>query len=201
MDSFRPGSSSYCPFQSKTDANNNPICIEDSDPNEDVTERAFNFLRPSEITQRGGEDANSSILLDLENAQTTPHVTSTPEPHDESRNLNSNGNTHSEVISAEEENRRRLYLNFGRPRPFYRVSSTPETSVQEKTTQTGNANKKRIVQSLQEEARNQIVAKYGLNTLSNMFKNAEVSPKLPPLIKNFLFTFPCQAFEVYREIQ
>eukprot|EP00092_Neocalanus_flemingeri_P036830 GFUD01040091.1.p1 GENE.GFUD01040091.1~~GFUD01040091.1.p1 ORF type:complete len:518 (+),score=92.69 GFUD01040091.1:99-1652(+) len=197
LDSFRPGSSSYSPFQNKADVNNN---IEDSDTNEDaanVSEREFNLLRPSEISQRGSENATAipSIVVDLDNAQPNTHVTSTSEPRVDEKNPRTNENSLSEVISPAEENRRRLYLNFGRPRPFYRVSSTSESLAQEKTTQPTNGNKKRNVLSLQEEARNQIVRNFGLKNLSNIFKNAKDSPKLPPIIKNFLFTFPCQDFE------
>lgn len=182
LDSFRPGSSSYSPFQSPTDVNNNTVHPDHNRTNENaenITE--FNLLRPSEISPRGSEvsSSSSSISTDFDNSAT--HTSSTPEA-----NIEDN-------ISPEEVNRRRLYLNFGRPRPFYRVPSISE--VIDNKNQATNSKKKRVIKTLQEEARNRIVTTYGLTNLSKIVKSDKLSRKLPQVIQNFLLTFPCQDFE------
>ena len=184
MDSFRPGSSSYSPFQvqSETDANNNPVTVEQNNANEEIeSETPLNLFRPSEISLREADDSlsNFSITTDQDECIHAPSSTDT---------------NSADSISPEEINRRRLYLNLGRPRPFYTVSSTPE--VAENKNPAPTLKRKRTVQTLQEEARNKLVSVYGLTNLSNIVKEAELSPKLPQVIRNFLLTFPCQDFEV-----
>jgi len=183
MDSFRPGSSSYSPFQvqSETDANNNPVTVEQNNANEEIeSETPLNLFRPSEISLREADDSlsNFSITTDQDETIHAPSSTDT---------------NSADSISPEEINRRRLYLNLGRPRPFYTVSSTPE--VAENKNPAPTLKRKRTVQTLQEEARNKLVSVYGLTNLSNIVKQAELSPKLPQVIRNFLLTFPCQDFE------
>jgi hypothetical protein len=187
LDSFRPGSSSYSPFQSPADVNNNTVHPDHNRTNENAeTISEFNLLRPSEISPRGSEVSswNSSISTDSDHSPT--HTSSTPET-----NVGDN-------ISPEEVNRRRLYLNFGRPRPFYRVPSISE--VIDNKNQATNSKKKRVIKTLQEEARNRIVTTYGLTNLSKIVKSDKLSRKLPQVIQNFVLTFPCQDFEVIRKI-
>ena len=81
MDSFRPGATSYCPFENKGE-----------------------LVEVGEVGEVGEAPAPA----------TAPVLTQTEEP------------VPVPSLSPEEQNRRRLYLNEGRPRPFYRVSALPE---------------------------------------------------------------------------
>ena len=98
LDSFKPGSTSYCPFPNEEDTGNltpgTPASPQNNENNEDAR-----LVRPSEV-------ATSNIIIQEQDTSTTL----------ENSDL---------ATSSEETMRRRLYLNVGRPRPFYRVSSSP----------------------------------------------------------------------------
>ena len=49
---------------------------------------------------------------------------------------------------------------------------------------------------MQEIVRNHLVLETGLEKLSKMVKTDQILPQLPPCIRQFLLTFPCQEFEV-----
>ena len=118
MDSFRPGSSSYCPFPNEDEIiNNSDIEGGVNEPtNDDLENNNVSVVNLHNVTSDASSDNDDT---DNENAEMTEDVSS----NDESRE------------SPEEENRRRLYLNTGRPRPFYRVhsSSPPQSSLLETT--------------------------------------------------------------------
>ena len=110
MDSFRPGSSSYCPFQNQEQEHS---IIENriNDASEAHAEADVNI--------NAGLSENHTIVEDHDNI--------TDDSEDERGSDSSD-----EVENREEENRRQLYLPSGRPRPFYRVySSSPQTSLLE----------------------------------------------------------------------
>ena len=87
MDSFRPGATSYCPFENKSEVAEGGAGV--GPPAGSPQDLAL--LRPSELgLARPAEDRETEPLS----------------------------------LSAQEENRRRLYLNVGRPRPFYGVSQS-----------------------------------------------------------------------------
>ena len=44
--------------------------------------------------------------------------------------------------------------------------------------------------------RNHLVLETGLDKLSKLVKTDQILPQLPPCIRQFLLTFPCQEFEV-----
>ena len=116
MDSFRPGSSSYCPFPNEDEIiNNSDIEGGVNEPtNDDLENNNVSVVNLHNVTNDASSDNDDT---DNENNEMTEDVSS----NDESRE------------SSEEENRRRLYLNTGRPRPFYRVhsSSPPQSSLLE----------------------------------------------------------------------
>ena len=118
MDSFRPGSSSYCPFPNEDEIiNNSDIEGGVNEPtNDDLENNNVSIVNLHSVSNDASSDNDET---DNENAEMTEDVSS----NDESRE------------SPEEENRRRLYLNTGRPRPFYRVhsSSPPQSSLLETT--------------------------------------------------------------------
>jgi len=192
LDSFRPGSSSYSPFEAESDENNNQ-----SQNNENVEDennnREFQLLRPSVIAQRVIEESNQTTrnAWPIENYATYQErsIENMDSSTDDSSTKVEENQTTS--LTLEEENRRRLYLNLGRPRPFYRVTSREDEIT---LSETKNTKKKRLL-SLKEEAKNQIVAMYGLTNLKKILKETKTSLKLPETIKNFLFTFPCHDFE------
>jgi len=182
LDSFRPGSSSYSPFQSKLDVNNNStVQTEQSDADEVQSE--IDLLHNLEAPSRATEISSSpiSIASNDENINVNPNVSHSVDI------------TNNDEIPPEEVNRRRLYLNLGRPRPFYRVNSSNVSS--ETRNSSSNVKKPRVLQTLQEEARNALVTKHGLRNLSKMVKTAKSLQKLPQLLQNFLLTFPCHIFE------
>ena len=116
MDSFRPGSSSYCPFPNEDEIiNNSDIEGDVNEPtNDDLQNNNVSFVNLHSVTNDASSTSDNDDT-DNENLETTEDVS-----NDESRE------------SSEEENRRRLYLNTGRPRPFYRVhSSSPPQSLLE----------------------------------------------------------------------
>ena len=87
MDSFRPGATSYCPFENKSEVAEGGAGV--GPPAGSPQDLAL--LRPSELgLARPAEDRETEPLS----------------------------------LSAQEENRRRLYLNVGRPRPFYGVAQS-----------------------------------------------------------------------------
>ena len=98
LDSFKPGSSSYCPFPN----------VEDSIP--DVT---------SPQTQEGNQESNTQLLRPSD----VPNILPSTDNIDIQESTNDTSENQDRAASSEEEMRRRLYLNLGRPRPFYRVSS------------------------------------------------------------------------------
>ena len=118
MDSFRPGSSSYCPFPNEDEIiNNSDIEGGVNEPtNDDLENNNVSVVNLQNVSNDASSDNDDT---DNENTEMTEDVSS----NDESRE------------SPEEENRRRLYLNTGRPRPFYRVhsSSPPQSSLLETT--------------------------------------------------------------------
>jgi len=186
MDSFRPGSSSYCPFPNEDEIiNNSDIEGGVNEPtNDDLQTNNVSFVNLHSVTNDASSTSDNDDT-DNENSETTEDVS-----NDESRE------------SSEEENRRRLYLNTGRPRPFYRVhSSSPPQSLLETapvtSTRTSNQckQKKRTARSLQEIVRNYFVSKYGLEYLSRIVKRRQLCPQLPASIKYYLLTFPCMDFE------
>ena len=95
MESFRPGSISYCPFENKGDL--------------DGTEGID--IPPEEAREAAEGDPEGA----REEDRPAPGEAALPSPHTPTP-ISSPDN-----VSPEEENRRRLYLNVGRPRPFYRV--------------------------------------------------------------------------------
>ena len=52
------------------------------------------------------------------------------------------------------------------------------------------------MRTLQEIVRNHLVLETGLESLSKLVKTDRILPQLPPCIRQFLLTFPCQEFEV-----
>lgn len=97
MDSFRPGATSYCPFETG---------VAPAGITEDLA-----LLPPSEPgLARPAETGERTEDSDRETELPGPG----PGP-----------------LSTEEENRRRLYLNVGRPRPFYGVSQSPPQPAQD----------------------------------------------------------------------
>ena len=105
LDSFKPGSTSYCPFPNEEDNSNLSQGTARPQSNEETNPRPA-LVRPSDVS-----------VTPTSNINIQENVTSTLENQDR-------------ATSSEEEMRRRLYLNVGRPRPFYRVpsaSSSPET--------------------------------------------------------------------------
>ena len=54
---------------------------------------------------------------------------------------------------------------------------------------------------MQEIVRNHLVLETGLEKLSRMVKTDQILPQLPPCIRQFLLTFPCQEFEVTMKYQ
>ena len=109
LDSFKPGSTSYCPFPNEEDNSNlsqGTARTQSNDGNEESNPRPA-LVRPSDV----------SVI------PTTSNI-NIQEQHAHEENQDRAG------TSSEEEMRRRLYLNVGRPRPFYRVpsSSSPSSS-------------------------------------------------------------------------
>ena len=176
LDSFRPGSSSYSPFQNKTDENNN---TNESDSTNALIENTseVQLTRPSAIRGRIGEEPDEDVAIDQNNT-----VEELPE------------NPENNALSREEENRRRLYLNLGRPRPFYRTTTT-ENHNEAGITIPAKQRKKNRLLSLQECSRNKIVSAYGLKNIRKLLEDSG-SIRLPEKIRNYLLTFPCHEFEV-----
>eukprot|EP00092_Neocalanus_flemingeri_P011199 GFUD01012064.1.p1 GENE.GFUD01012064.1~~GFUD01012064.1.p1 ORF type:complete len:524 (+),score=132.20 GFUD01012064.1:388-1959(+) len=193
LDSFRPGSSSYSPFQSKSDENNNESNQNNANHESENINGGLQLLRPSVLTQRVMEESNSAATLEdpiIVEERNDPEGIINQGSHQSSQNLE---NIQNSNISPEEQNRRRLYLNLGRPRPFYRVPSENDQNESGRKLTESKIHKKKGIGSLKEEAKNQIVAMYGLKSLAKILN--ECSPRLPETIKNFLFTFPCHDFE------
>ena len=102
MDSFRPGATSYCPFENKAELADSGVAP--AGITEDLA-----LPRPSELgLARPPETGERTEDREIE----LPGPGPSPPPA---------GPGH---LSAEEENRRRLYLNVGRPRPFYGVAQS-----------------------------------------------------------------------------
>jgi len=181
LDSFRPGSTSYSPFQSNSDENNNQSNQNNANL-EEVNNDEFHLVRPSVIAQRviEGTRAHEDHSVFSEANSTIPSA---------------GENDNSASLSPAEENRRRLYLNLGRPRPFYRVPSRNDVNELERTQTITKSRKKKTILTLKEEARNKIVATHGLKNLHRIIEDSTFPFRLPEPIKNFLFTFPCQDFE------
>ena len=151
MDSFRPGSVSYCPFSEKENQNNNNVAT----ANTEAAPTADTAVGPTAV------------------AAADPAEVPGPE------------------VTPEEETRRRLYLNLGRPRPFYRVSPREERS----EAGCGNGRRSsRPVPSLQELARGRVVGVAGLERLAGDGR-VELAASLPPLLTQFLLTLPCRDFQ------
>ena len=187
LDSFRPGSSSYSPFHKKADENNNASNQNNEIIVDENNNGGFQFLRPSAI--RVNEGPNQDTRTEI-----------TEEIHEkEDKNLSSDqlgpGNGQSAILSPEDENRRRFYLNLGRPRPFYRLPSRNDENEQEAAIPTNPIKRRRLL-TLKECSRNQIVSTYGLKNLRKVLGETKCSTRLPEAIRNFLFTFSCQDFEV-----
>ena len=114
MDSFRPGATSYCPFDNKAELAETGVAP--AGITEDLA-----LLRPSELgLARPAETA--------ERTEDSHRETELPGP-----------GPGPGPLSAEEENRRRLYLNVGRPRPFYGVSQSPPHPAQDQLNATTTA--------------------------------------------------------------
>merc|ERR1712106_338509 len=98
LDSFRPGSSSYSPFQKKTDENNNESIQRSETLEGESNNVEYQLSRPSAIIRRGVEESNGN--------STSTNVNETPdETHQSTPETNQ-----ATTLSREEENRRRLYL-------------------------------------------------------------------------------------------
>ena len=106
MESFRPGSISYCPFENKGGL--------------DGTEGIDRPLEEARDAAEEGPEGGPDGLSDAD--RTAPGEQALPSQHTPTPISSPN-------VSPEEENRRRLYLNVGRPRPFYRVIPNVSTSV------------------------------------------------------------------------
>lgn len=194
LDSFRPGSSSYCPFQTKplTDTNNNRLL-----------ETEHILVRPSQLGSDRTElrveeyEENSigiqSVSVSIPSTSSSPSNSTSTSSSTTSFSTSSNS---SEPVTPEEEIRRRLYLPLGRPRPFYRQTQTQEEVVTTQGTDSdARKEAKHSVRSLQEEVRAQLVQRYGLVRLSKIIRTGEDGVSLPTVVRNFLFTFPCQDFQ------
>ena len=107
MDSFRPGATSYCPFENKSEVAEGGAGV--GPPAGSPQDLAL--LRPSEL----------GLVRPAEDRETEPLS-----------------------LSAQEENRRRLYLNVGRPRPFYGVSQSALHQDQQNTSATAHHNKTKV---------------------------------------------------------
>ena len=110
LDSFKPGSTSYCPFPNGEDGGNLTPGTPSPQSNENNEESHPRLVRPSDV---------STLPTTGNNITSQEHDTSTLENTDRAATSS----------SSEETMRRRLYLNVGRPRPFYRVSSSPASSL------------------------------------------------------------------------
>lgn len=169
MDSFRPGATSYCPFENKSEVAEGGAGV--GPPAGSPQDLAL--LRPSELgLARPAEDRETEPLS----------------------------------LSAQEENRRRLYLNVGRPRPFYGVSQSAVQQAEQDPPNTTTSNqhiktKRGGMRTLQEIVRNHLVLETGLEKLSRMVKTDQILPQLPPCIRQFLLTFPCQEFEETSDVR
>ena len=115
MDSFRPGATSYCPFENKAELADSGVAP--AGITEDVP-----LLRPSELglprpAETGERTEDREIELPGPGPGPGPAAGPSPGP-------GPTGGPSPTSLSAEEENRRRLYLNVGRPRPFYGVAQS-----------------------------------------------------------------------------
>lgn len=209
LDSFSPGSSSYCPFPGKTfepDSGNNNLRTRASDPannnsnnnNNHRTEPppTFPLLRPSEvpIVERASELQSQPLNI----PQATPPTAS---PVSTPSSLASSPPSSSSV-SREEETRRQLYLPLGRPRPFYSVPPPRQSDHQEEEEEEGGSaisgEQRRpsveSARSLQDEVRAHLVRRLGLVQLEKLLRSGEKPFSLPNVVRNTLLTLPCSDF-------
>jgi len=170
LDSFRPGSSSYCPFppkQIEPDSNNNR------------TEQP-SLLRPSEVV------VGTEVTLPLDFTSSANASTST--------SSSTTSSSPSSLLSREEEQRRQLYLPLGRPRPFYRLPQPEPGDLGAQEVAAGRCRRcpaLSTARSLQDEVRAQLVAWYGLVRLSRLSLD-RAGIALPTVVRNNLLTLPCR---------
>jgi len=182
LDSFSPGSTSYCPFPGKNfepDGNNN---------NHRSQPPTFPLLRPSEVPVVERAEFGSQPL-DI--PRTTPPVSTPPSSSPPSS------------VSREEETRRQLYLPLGRPRPFYSVQLPPRQSNHQEEEEEEEDNmgeteqRSRVLhtaRSLQDEVRAHLVRRLGLVQLERLLRSGEKPFALPNVVRNSLLTLPCSDF-------
>jgi len=182
LDSFRPGSTSYCPFPGKNfepDGNNNHRAA--APPTFPL------LLRPSEVPVERQEFRSQPVDI----PQATPPVSpaSTPSSLASSPPLS---------VSREEETRRQLYLPLGRPRPFYSVQPPDQSTHQEGNDNLGEAEQRPpalfTARSLQDEVRAHLVQRLGLVRLEKLLRSGEKEFALPNVVRNTLLTLPCSDF-------
>jgi len=187
LDSFSPGSSSYCPFPGKSfepDGNNN---------NHRTQPPTFPLLRPSEVpvVERGEFRSQP-----LEIPRATPPVSPVSTPP-------SLASSSPSSVSREEETRRQLYLPLGRPRPFYSVQLPPDQSDHQdeegvSRDKLEEAEQRSAVlstaRSLQDEVRAHLVRRLGLVQLEKLLRSEEKPFALPNVVRNTLLTLPCSDF-------
>jgi len=210
LDSFSPGSSSYCPFPGKTfeqDPGNNSHRIRASDPannnnNNHQTQppSTFPLLRPSEVAINERTSELRSHPLDI--PQATP---STVSPVSTPPSLASSPPSSSSV-TREEETRRQLYLPLGRPRPFVSLHQLPPSRQSDHQGQEegvsdnlGEVEQRQPVvetaRSLQDEVRGHLVRRLGLVQLEKLLRSGEKPfAFLPNVVRNTLLTLPCSDF-------
>jgi len=183
LDSFRPGSTSYCPFPGKNfepDGNNN-------NHRAPPQPAAPTLLRPSEVPVERSELRSQPVDI----PQPAPPVTPISTP-------SSLASSPPSSVSREEETRRQLYLPLGRPRPFYSVPPTDQTAHQDGFDISEEAEQRPPVlytaRSLQDEVRAHLVQRLGLVRLEKLLRNGEKAFALPNFLRNTLLTLPCSDF-------
>eukprot|EP00092_Neocalanus_flemingeri_P021998 GFUD01023856.1.p1 GENE.GFUD01023856.1~~GFUD01023856.1.p1 ORF type:complete len:317 (+),score=55.55 GFUD01023856.1:371-1321(+) len=189
LDSFRPGSSSYSPFQSKSDENNNESNQNNANHESENINGGLQLLRPSVLTQRVMEESNSAATIEdpiIVEERNDPEGNINQGSHQSLQNLE---NIQNSTISPEEQNRRRLYLNLGRPRPFYRVPSENDQNESGRKLTESKIHKKKGICSLKEVAKNQIVAMYGLKSLAKILNESDVLQDYQKPSKTFCLLF------------
>jgi len=208
LDSFRPGSTSYCPFPGKNfepDSNNNNNNRNNNNNNNNnqnsppqaqppAQPPSYPLLRPSEVPSQP-----IAIPQPPQPGPTTPQAsTQSAEGSPSSTTPSLPLTASASSVSREEEARRQLYLPLGRPRPFYPVSFFPDRNMPQEEGR-GALEEQRLptlqnARSLQDEVRAHLVQRLGLVNLEKLLRNGEHGFALPSFVKNSLLTFPCSDF-------
>jgi len=168
MDSFRPGSSSYCPFQNQ-------------DQDQSIIVNRIDDAREANADQIQTVDTVPDNITDSEDDQEST------ESSDENREEE---NRRQLYLPS---GRPRPFYRVYSTSPQTSLLEDAGTITQSRIPSSNN--KKRPIRSLQETVRNYFVATFGLVELSRIVKKQELFPQLPSCIKYFLLTFPCTDFE------